>query len=78
MAAKSKSSKFDGLDTDFLSSREDPPESRTVASRQLLRRRLTSDVDEFLSSGGEIEVVDTHKSADPPRKPQSNYGGRPI
>lgn len=78
MAAKSKAGNFDGLDTDFLSSRDDPPESRTVASRQRLRKRLTTDVDAFLNGGGEIEVVDTQKSADPPRKPQSNYGGRPI
>lgn len=57
---------------------EDDPEARTVSSRQRLRDKMESEIDRFLSSGGKITVVAPNVTADPPRKPESNYGGRPI
>ncbi len=51
---------------------------RTVASKEAARRQLEEDMKRFLSSGGQISVVDTNVRADPPRKPESNYGSRPI
>ncbi|MFK4751697.1 MULTISPECIES: hypothetical protein [Oceanospirillaceae] len=43
-----------------------------------LRDSLEGDVEAFLSRGGRIQQVDDNVMADPPRKPQSNYGSRPI
>lgn len=53
-------------------------EERTVASRQALREDLERQVAEFLARGGRIQQVDPNVTADPPRKPESDYGSRPI
>ena len=50
----------------------------TIQSRQGLRRQFEADVEAFLKSGGHIEQIDMHVTADPPTKPVSRYGGRPI
>lgn len=42
------------------------------------RASLQSDVEAFLARGGQIQQIDDNVMADPPRKPQSNYGSRPI
>jgi|GEM_PF-1357366 len=42
------------------------------------RESLMSDVEKFLASGGEIELVDPNVMTDPPKKPVSNYGAQPI
>ncbi len=80
-SAKTSDRNFDGFDPDVdfsFGSRDDPPESRTVAARQRLRRKLDQDVEAFLARGGSIEVVDTHVTAPLPNKPSGSYGGRPI
>lgn len=51
---------------------------RTVACKDAARRQLEEDMRRFLSSGGQVRVVDSNVRADPPRKPESNYGSRPI
>ncbi len=51
---------------------------RTVSSREAERRRLEEDMKRFLSGGGKITQVDPNVRMDPPRKPESNYGSRPI
>lgn len=51
---------------------------RTVSSREAERRRLEDDMKRFLSGGGKITQVDPNVRMDPPRKPESNYGSRPI
>ncbi|MCP5181466.1 MAG: hypothetical protein H6993_09080 [Pseudomonadales bacterium] len=38
------------------------------------RRELAEDVEAFLRRGGNIAVVPDDYRADPPRKPESNYG----
>ncbi len=53
-------------------------EERTVASRQALRDEMDRQVAEFLARGGQIQQVDPNVTADPPRKPESDYGSRPI
>ncbi len=65
-------------DFGFLGSREDVAEQRTVASRDRLRAKMADEVEKFINSGGNIVLVDNNVLADPPRKPVSNYGGRPI
>lgn len=51
---------------------------RTVSSREAERRRLEEDMKRFLSGGGQITQVDANVRMDPPKKPESNYGSRPI
>ena len=43
-----------------------------------IRQKLNDDVEEFLKTGGRIEHVDMGITSDPPKKPESNYGRRPI
>lgn len=57
---------------------EDVPEERTVSSRQGLRDEMSRQIEEFLARGGQIKEIDPNVTADPPRKPESEYGSRPI
>lgn len=56
---------------------EDLALTSTAAHRQL-RDSLASDVEAFLARGGKIQQIDDNVMADPPKKPQSSYGSRPI
>lgn len=53
-------------------------EDTSAAAREAMRRQLQSDVEAFLARGGRISEIPPNVVADPPRKPQSNYGGQPI
>ena len=44
----------------------------------MLYLKLQTDIEAFLARGGEIKTIDTNVLADPPKKPESNYGGQPI
>jgi hypothetical protein len=57
---------------------EDSPDERTVASRQALREEMAADIEAFLARGGKIAQIEPNVTADPPRKPDSDYGSRPI
>ena len=70
--------KLEDLDVNFMSSIDDSAATRTVASRQRLHDKLMHDINEFLAKGGKIHQVETNVSADPPKKPESHYGQRPI
>ena len=48
------------------------------AERERARLQLQADVEAFLAGGGKIQSVDVNVMADPPKRPQSNYGGQPI
>lgn len=50
----------------------------SINAKERERSELQRQVDEFLSKGGEIKKIDANVSADPPKKPTSNYGSRPI
>lgn len=81
MASRKPSSKWDDMEKtekDFFGSREDRPEDRTVTSRAKVRTELTDQIEKFLAGGGLINQIDPNVMADPPRKPTSNYGSRPI
>lgn len=52
--------------------------SSSMSAHRQLRHEMAADVEAFIAQGGEIEVVEPNVMADPPRKPQSNYGSRPI
>lgn len=53
-------------------------ELRTMTSNRSVREQLSDDIAKFLQSGGEIVEVEKNLMADPPQKPASNYGSRPI
>jgi hypothetical protein len=68
----------DGIDYDFIGSREEFAESRTVTSRSRLRSKVEDDIAAFLHQGGTIDEIAADVTADPPKKPESNYGSRAI
>ncbi len=53
-------------------------EDFSIASRQKARDELEAQIAEFLARGGKINEVPANVTADPPKKPTSDYGGRPI
>ena len=62
-----------------LSSRSsETQEERSVTSRDATRMELEDQIAEFLAKGGKIDRVQPHVTADPPKKPGSSYGSRPI
>ena len=63
---------------EFFGSREDHAEVRSVSSRDRVRGQLQDEVEKFLNQGGKIDQVAPHVTADPPKKPGSSYGSRPI
>ena len=64
-------------DMQFIGSTEEGVLS-SIASRKKLRTKMDDEVARFLSSGGSINEIESNVMADPPRKPTSNYGSRPI
>lgn len=73
-AAKGKGA----ANADGESLKDDGGTERSISSRERLRGQLSCDVEAFLSGGGSISHIDPHVTADPPKKPDSNYGSRPI
>lgn len=57
---------------------DDMPNSATIAERKRQREEVASEIEAFLSKGGGITSIDDNVRADPPKKPESNYGSRPI
>lgn len=64
-------------DDDFYNQFDDAV-TRTVAAKANTRSQLEDDIQKFLKTGGEVMEVDSSVTADPPKKPVSNYGSRPI
>ena len=64
-------------DMKFIGSNEEGV-MRSIASRKKLRNKMDADVEAFLGRGGQISEIEANVMADPPRKPTSNYGSRPI
>lgn len=53
-------------------------EQLTVSAKDTLRKQLEEEMERFLTSGGKIQEIPPDVSADPPRKPESSYGSKPI
>lgn len=53
-------------------------EDFSIASRQKIRNEIEDQVAAFLARGGKINEVAPNVTADPPKKPTPDYGGRPI
>tara|TARA_B110000211_G_C13865272_1_gene458381 strand:- start:170 stop:442 length:273 start_codon:yes stop_codon:yes gene_type:complete len=66
------------VDLSFIGSKDEVAETRNAASRERVRSVLDDEVAKFLNGGGKIDSVAANVMGDPPRKPESNYGSRPI
>lgn len=53
-------------------------EDFSIASRQKARDELQNQIEAFLARGGKIQEIEPNVTADPPKKPTPDYGGRPI
>ncbi len=53
-------------------------EQLTVSAKETMRRQMEEQIQRFLQSGGTIQEVPPDVTADPPRKPESSYGSKPI
>lgn len=62
----------------YHSHNEEMPNSATIAERERLRNQVANEVEVFLAQGGGITEIEDNLRADPPKKPESNYGSRPI
>lgn len=69
---------MDKHEKEYFGSRDDRPELRTPTCRARIRNELSDQVQAFLSRGGQISRIQPNVMADPPRKPSSNYGDRPL
>ncbi len=56
----------------------DIDELPSIEAKQKERDALERAMQEFLSRGGKVQEVEPNVVADPPKKPDSKYGSRPI
>lgn len=56
----------------------DEAETLSVSSKEALRRQMEEEVARFLAKGGKVQEIPPDVQADPPQKPVSNYGSKPI
>lgn len=69
VVASSKKSKAKAVEVDEMPS---------VEAKQKERDALAQAMEEFLARGGKVQEVEPNVVADPPKKPDSKYGSRPI
>ncbi|MGK9065969.1 transcriptional regulator SutA [Stutzerimonas chloritidismutans] len=50
----------------------------SLEAKQREREELARAMEEFLARGGQVQEVEPNVVADPPKKPDSKYGSRPI
>ncbi len=50
----------------------------SIEAKQKERDALASAMEEFLARGGKVQEVEPNVVSDPPKKPDSKYGSRPI
>ena len=50
----------------------------SVEAKERERDMLARQMEEFLSRGGKVQEIDSNVVSDPPKKPDSKYGSRPI
>jgi len=56
----------------------DDGRDRSITSRESERLELEEAMLKFLSDGGSVKTIERNLRTDPPRRPESNYGSRPI
>lgn len=67
-----------GLSKSKAAAESEALEDFSIASRQKARDELEEQIAAFLAKGGKINEVPANVTADPPKKPTPDYGGRPI
>jgi hypothetical protein len=50
----------------------------SIEAKQKERDALAKAMEDFLARGGKVQEVEPNVVADPPKKPDSKYGSRPI
>jgi len=50
----------------------------SLQAKQKEREALDKAIAEFLARGGKVQEIGSNVLADPPKKPESKYGSRPI
>ncbi|MCP8466900.1 hypothetical protein NK553_23375 [Pseudomonas sp. ZM23] len=50
----------------------------SIEAKQKERDALAKAMEDFLSRGGKVQEIEPNVVADPPKKPDSKYGSRPI
>jgi len=50
----------------------------SLEAKQSEREALAKAMEDFLARGGKVQEIDPIVVADPPKKPDSKYGSRPI
>ncbi|NWL79398.1 hypothetical protein DM872_21345 [Pseudomonas taiwanensis] len=53
-------------------------EMPSIEAKQKERDALAKAMEDFLARGGKVQEVEPNVVADPPKKPDSKYGSRPI
>lgn len=56
----------------------EPEELPSLEAKQREREALARAMEEFLARGGRVQEIEPNVVADPPKKPDSKYGSRPI
>lgn len=56
----------------------DPLEGLSLEAKAREREMLARQMEEFMARGGKIQEIDDNVIGDPPKKPDSKYGSRPI
>ncbi len=56
----------------------DPVEGLSLEAKEREREMLARQMEEFMARGGKVQQVGANVVADPPKKPESKYGSRPI
>ena len=57
---------------------DDIESSSSLTAKEAERLRIQAEVEAFLARGGKINEIPPNVVSDPPKKPESNYGGQPI
>ncbi len=59
-------------------SKGDELEGVSLEAKERERQMLAQQIEEYLARGGKVQEVKDDVLNDPPRKPESKYGSRPI
>ena len=57
---------------------EDPLEGLSLEAKAREREMLARQIEEFMARGGKVQEIGDNVVGDPPKKPDSKYGSRPI
>ena len=61
-----------------MSEKEIHSECSSQTEKNKMRSQLQDDIEMYLRNGGKVKCIDPNVRADPPRKPNSQYGNNPI